>query len=115
VEIPRSKRAPKREFKLPDEISKPIPRRAAPEQSSTEDESAEDSSPPKRRRRNSTGRFKERTLGWFKTGEELEGKDAVDPEETGESIPESRSNLAVAVIVGGVGVAAVVAVILWLS
>jgi hypothetical protein len=113
VAIPRSRRGPKREFKLPDEISAPIPRRAS---KVADDDGATDEGPPKRRRRGSTGRFKERTLGWFKTGEELEGKDSVDPLETGEAVrDDGGGSFMFAAVLGGVGVAVVVLVILWLS
>ena len=110
VEIPRRRTREKRQFKLPDEISAPIPRRKA-----KSDADADAERPPKRRKRSSTARFKERTLGWFKTGEELEEMETATPEQTGEKPPEPSSPLPMLVIVGGAVALAVTIVVVWLT
>lgn len=108
IEIPKSARHERREFKLPDHLNTPIPERASASESAA-DSSA--STVPKRRRRPSTAKFRDRTLGWFQTGEELETQESMAPSEYDR--PEAAGRPWVLVAAVGAAVVAI-ATIWWL-
>lgn len=103
IEIPRSSRHERREFKLPEKLHTPLPSRAP---------SAEIEEPRKtnRKRRSSTAKFRDRTQGWFKEGEALET--ASDSEVTEEIA--ARSFPVAAVVGGSAALAAILAILWWL-
>jgi len=100
IEIPRSGERQHREFKLPDKLHNPVPSRPK--------KATDGAGKPNRRRRgSSTGRFRDRTQGWFKKGEELE-------EGEGELEPPKRGHAGLFAAIGGGALVAVLVLIWWL-
>lgn len=111
IEIPRSAAHRRRQFKLPEHLKTPIPMgRRAP--AASKDGADAENQAPKRRRRQSTGRFKERTLGWFQTGEELETREGIEPSEL-DPDPKSRTPLLIFVV--GTTVVVAAALVWWFT
>jgi len=116
IEIPRSAQHERRKFKLPDQVKTPAPTLAAPvgtgpsdAAESATDATDEDRAP--RRRRPSTARFRDRTLGWFKIGDDLATQDEMPRSDADD---ETESHSAVWLAVGGFAVAMVIVVAFWL-
>jgi len=117
IEIPRASQHERREFKLPEHLTTPVPS-AGPRADDEADEAAseaaeagaEDRLP--RRRRPSTAKFRDRTLGWFKIGDDLATQDEMPRSDAdGDDVSTPSSWMLAA---AGIAVVAVIAVALWL-
>lgn len=77
VEVPKSESEGMRQFRLPSVLAKPVrPAGDTGERTAVREDKA--AGKKRRRRRPSTGRFRDRTLNWFKTGEALEGEEVIE-------------------------------------
>ncbi len=110
IEVPHGDSAPVRKFRMPSKVGE-APHRGArsPAGGTAEKETRPTGKGNRRRRRPSTGRFRDRTLDWFRTGDAL----AEEEELEGDYEPAGRSRAPlIAALVAGTVV--MVAFVVWL-
>ncbi len=113
IEVPHRDSEPARKFRMPSKVGKDahtgIDGDAGPAPRAPDKDSRPTGKGSRRRRRSSTGRFRDRTLDWFRTGDALAEEEEID----GDYEPHGRPRTAlIAAIVAGAIV--VIGVVVWL-
>lgn len=111
IEVPHRDSEPARKFRMPSKVGKDA--HAGVDDDAPPGEAAKEPRPTgkagRRRRRSSTGRFRDRTLDWFRTGDALAEEEEID----GDYEPHGRPRVPlIAALVAGTIV--LIGVVVWL-